>query len=900
MSTIITSATPEQQKIIDNQGNTIVIANPGTGKTTTLSFKIISLLNQNVNPEDILCITYTEKAKKEMYDAIKKNSKRQISDSIISKININTFHSFAYNYLLESGAISGHIIGNNILRYSILQSFQTHNVFNYGKDYLIDELVPKVENAIRYIKNFGITPDKIDIAKAGAHIENLHDVTSSKYSMDEIKAFLEKFVDVYKDYETTKTGSNDYVDMLLLFSQNYTGRKFPYVAVDEMQDMNEIEANIVRLLHDTLFLVGDSKQAIFGFQGGSIKNFEEFKKSCTPMILAENMRSTQEILNYSKNFFLKETKDPKQYEEELKNLNSRESGKIPTIITTEAPHVRILDIINENRGKKIGIITRKNYQIVEISKFLDAHNVQYVTTSSQSTTAKAKDEIITFLRALLSDNIKEKIPALFTFYSPNSLKDAFDISEKFKNKQTVNIPHIYTSQVELTKAKLEEIFSNTIFPISVSRGPEWLSTAQSVKNQIDEYFTMDTPTIEGFFDFIKIVEESYIDSHMDSDVTLTSVHKSKGRSFDIVIYMPSKKRPTSFVDTVTKSILLSTDIDIEDEIEEESLRIDFVAFTRAAEKLIVLVDDKITDKYIIDGYCNPVLDGTDKNQQQITSFTDFKLTDAYSLFVAGKFEEAKELLKSSENWLAEYIYNYFENLDNLNYSAIKIKPYKFFKERMMKIKTTYLTSSGGFGAEFGDSVHQALEKILKDKAKVEDYSGTEKLVLENAMLKIEELAKIFPGLKIKEAEKKFKNFPISDIITHYSGNITLDGKIDAIFEHDSGILIVDWKTNKDVDSAYKQQVEFYKKVYSKLENIPEDEITTCVVYISLRPAINTGTLETEIDFVKRGKPFETFEKHLQKILDWQFHPQEFITELLQVDDEDEILLDVVKSHLAQT
>ena len=62
--------TPEQQKIIDNAGNTIVIANPGTGKTTTLSFKIISLLKNNVKPEDILCITYTEKAKKEMYDAI--------------------------------------------------------------------------------------------------------------------------------------------------------------------------------------------------------------------------------------------------------------------------------------------------------------------------------------------------------------------------------------------------------------------------------------------------------------------------------------------------------------------------------------------------------------------------------------------------------------------------------------------------------------------------------------------------------------------------------------------------------------------------------------------------------------------------------------------------------------
>ncbi len=61
MSTIITSATPEQQKIIDNQGNTIVIANPGTGNTTTLALKVMGLLESGIHPEEILCITFTAK-----------------------------------------------------------------------------------------------------------------------------------------------------------------------------------------------------------------------------------------------------------------------------------------------------------------------------------------------------------------------------------------------------------------------------------------------------------------------------------------------------------------------------------------------------------------------------------------------------------------------------------------------------------------------------------------------------------------------------------------------------------------------------------------------------------------------------------------------------------------------
>ncbi len=412
-------------------------------------------------------------------------------------------------------------------------------------------------------------------------------------------------------------------------------------------------------------------------------------------------------MNYSKKFFLEKTSYPKQYEEELENLNSRESGPQPEIITTEAPYVKILDIINENRDKKIGVITRKNHQIIKISKFLDFHNVKYVTTSSQATTKKARDEITKFLLGVLSDEKDAKISSLFTFFSPNSLKDAFEITEKYKNKESFSLPEIYSSNSELTKALLEEIFQKVIFPISISRGSEWLSTVQSVKSQIDEYFTMENPTVEGLFDFIKIVEESYVDSNEESNVTLTSVHKSKGRTFDIVVYYPSKKRASSFIDPITESILLSNDIDVEDEIEEESLRIDFVAFTRAAKKLIVLVDDKTKDEFVIDDASTLTVDPTDKKQQDVTSFSDFKLAEAYSLFVAGKFDDAKKLLNQTDDWLIKYIHNYFNKLDNLSYSAIKLtNSYDFLKSRIMKVPTYSQTSSGGFGAEFGDALHK--------------------------------------------------------------------------------------------------------------------------------------------------------------------------------------------------
>ena len=115
--------TDEQKAIIKTDEDTIVVANPGTGKTYTLALKVIKLLENHVEPDEILCITFTDKARKEMYDEILKMSKGKFDTSVVLKIKIHTFHSFARRYLAEAGLISGNIIGNNFLRFSILESF---------------------------------------------------------------------------------------------------------------------------------------------------------------------------------------------------------------------------------------------------------------------------------------------------------------------------------------------------------------------------------------------------------------------------------------------------------------------------------------------------------------------------------------------------------------------------------------------------------------------------------------------------------------------------------------------------------------------------------------------------------------------------------------------------------
>ena len=274
-------------------------------------------------------------------------------------------------------------------------------------------------------------------------LEKLHDESRSSFTMSEMKAFLRYFVKAYKHYEDSKAhnADADFADILLMFVEKFHGAKIPYVLVDEMQDMNKTEAEMVkRIVGKRLFLVGDAKQAIFGFQGGSIKNFQDFTKknqprACERLFLSENWRSTSEILKYSKNYFLNSTQQRASYEEELKKFSSARKGSIPKVFSTVGHLSKILCLIKENKGKEIGIICRKNKQIIEISKHLDINNIEYTATSSQATSLDARKSTITFIKALISNDSADKVAATFTAFSPYSLKDAFDFSTALMEKR---------------------------------------------------------------------------------------------------------------------------------------------------------------------------------------------------------------------------------------------------------------------------------------------------------------------------------------------------------------------------------------------------------------------------------------------------------------------------------
>jgi len=430
-----------------------------------------------------------------------------------------------------------------------------------------------------------------------------------------------------------------------------------------------------------------------------------------------------------------------------------------------------------------------------------------------------------------------------------------------------------------------------ILPMCISKGSEWFSAAMTVKQEIDEYLTFETPTLDELFDFISIGEESYIEQKSESKITLTTVHKSKGRAFDVVVYIPSNSKKTSFIDNITKSILSSSEIQVESELTEESLRVDFVAFTRAKQKLVVIADDKESKNYHLEDLSDIEVD--DSKDELVATKLNNRLAEAYSLFIAKRFDDSEKLLEEKDDWLEDYIKNYFETIDHFSYSSIKTNPYDFLNKNIINMPRVFAET------DFGKEVHSALENILTGKNTIQDYQGDVVTATQNGLDAIDELKKEYPGLTIDSTEKHIKVL-LSSLTDYKDDNMQFTGYIDAVFKHDNGYLIVDYKTDKKSKNAsgHKRQLAVYKKMLASIEGVPEERISTCVVFVALRDNINTGKFGRETS--KGAKDvFPTFEGHLKKVIEWKKDPQKFISDLLELKNEEELFL-AVKEKLTKS
>ena len=899
----------KQQQIISTNGNILVIANPGTGKTTLLGFKFIDLLKKGFEPGEILCLTFTNKAQKELEEKIIKLIEVENLKIKLSDLQIYTFHSYASKFLKSSDVIS-----TNLLRYKIFKYLKQNEIFGYNEKYLINDVVPMLENYISYMKSFGIHPAEIDIKNISAKLlekskNTIDEKTQNKKNLIDkdlnekyiiASGFVENFLKIFKFYEDEKTGA-DYSDLLIKFYEELKKQKskpFKFVLVDELQDVNKMEAEISLLSGENFVAVGDKKQAIFGFQGGSITNFEKFNNS-TQFILSDNYRSTNEILDYSSEYFISNTKDL-NHEEELKNLKNPsteiEPGVKPEIIKIGKDKITkndntfeiLFSLLKKTmvEGKKTAIIARTNSQLEKISKELSKNGLTHTTTSFGDS-SDAKKQVTNFLISLFSDDLVFVKNSVFNLYSPLNLQKAFEISNKKFDSLAqflIAVPELKNLRDKISNIEdLNQVFLNTILPVAISTGENHYFAAKSVHDAFLEALdVLNELNFKNIIDFIETSSVDFEETEIESDLILTTVHKSKGKQYDFVIFIPSKTlRSSKFseIDLIIEEILIAKNLNVKEELEEEILRINFVAFTRAKSKLYILTE-KVED------FLNDSSELSDvKITENLTSDLKSKALREYNLFLTKNFIDSNY----SKEWIIDYVKNYFANLSSLSYSRVTSNAYEYLKNNILRI------SEPNEALELGLRVHEFAKKLFDG----ESFETKEK----NLVIIKKNILQILKEVNETYLENYESELPFGIDLTQISATnerIKFSGKIDAIFKNGDEYLILDWKTDKNSDRAseHRRQLEVYRKAFAVAENIPIEKIKIGIAFVAMRdPLKHTAGESIKLPMLDLNQPkkiaFETFEKHLSVILNWKKDFNLFFEDLKKTKIEEVFLKNIL-------
>ena len=273
----LTNLNKEQiEAVMHIDGPMLVLAGAGSGKTRVLTNRIAYLIEQGINEQNILAITFTNKAAKEMKERVIK-----LIGSSANSIQISTFHSLGLKIIKENYEVLGYS-----KNFTILDSDDTLTIIKKIMKEM--NLNPKfynpkeIRNKISGAKNELITPEKYQKVEFDRNIVTIYEKYIKKLSQGNSVDFDDLLMLPIKLFKEHK-------DILLKYQERYK-----YVLIDEYQDTNEAQYTFSRMLcnsHNNIFVVGDNDQAIYGFRGANFKNILNFEKdypNCKVILLEEN------------------------------------------------------------------------------------------------------------------------------------------------------------------------------------------------------------------------------------------------------------------------------------------------------------------------------------------------------------------------------------------------------------------------------------------------------------------------------------------------------------------------------------------------------------------------------------------------------------------------------------
>ena len=620
MSDYLNELNDDQKKaVLHKNGPLIVIAGAGSGKTRVLTYRIVHLINEGVDPFNILALTFTNKAAKEM----KKRISQSVGDSIAKNIWMGTFHSVFARILRSEASFIGYPTSFTI--YDTQDSERL--VSNIIKELKLNKdnyKAKQIRNRISSLKNNFISPEKY-------------------YSVPELVeqdkiSKREEFVTIYKRYNDRcfKASAMDFDDLLL--KTNELLNKFPeilskyqdkfrYIMVDEYQDTNYSQYLIIKSLSDryeNLCVVGDDSQSIYSFRGANIDNILNFKKhypNCSTYKLEQNYRSSNNIVQCANSLIKKN-----QFKLDKTIWTSNEDGDkiLVNKSQTDSDEGRFIasSIFQEKNNEYLdnssfAVLYRTNAQSRSIEDALRKINIEYQVFGGLSFYQRKEiKDILAYLRLTQNQNDEESFRRIINFPPRGIGQTTIDkltlISEKENLSLFDSISKIKNYDIKINSSTIDKLenFQNLILSLKVfSNNNNALDTATHILNKslIINYYKDEgslesfnrieniEELINGINDFMlgqnelyesdkslsKYLEDvalySETDKNIESNkVSLMTIHMAKGLEFPIVYVV-------GLEENLFPSIM---SINSREEIEEER-RLFYVAMTRAEKKLIL-------------------------------------------------------------------------------------------------------------------------------------------------------------------------------------------------------------------------------------------------------------------------------------------------------------------------
>ncbi len=549
----------QKEAVEATDGAILILAGAGSGKTRVLTYKVAHLIEKGINPNNILAVTFTNKAANEMKERI--NRLLKLSGDLPY---VGTFHSFCAKLLRIEGKFIG--VPSGYLIYDTDDSLS-----------LIKRIMKEMNISI---KNF--RPSSILGAISGAKGELLDSFAYREFARG---YFAENVARIYEQYqaELNRMGACDFDDLLMktvkLFETNpavlgkYT-KRFEYVLVDEYQDVNTAQYILTKQLasfHRNLTVVGDAAQAIYSFRGADFRNilrFEQDFSDAKVFNLEKNYRSTQNILSAANAVISKNTAHPV-----LKLWTENDFGEKITIYnaTTEVDESNFVveRILSSTLPfSSFAVLYRTNAQSRTIEEgFLHANVPYRIYGGVRFYERKEIKDVLSYLRIIqnpLDDVARARVEKL----GKGRYKKFLEFEEKYLKSKQLKIPDLIEKILEVT-GYIEIIDDGTEQGLMrVENVKELKSVAQDYENL--SLFLENIALMEG-----KITPDKSHELGNDSNVvTLMTIHAAKGLEFENVFLIGMEEglfpHSRSMMDV--------------GEIEEER-RLAYVGMTRAKQKL---------------------------------------------------------------------------------------------------------------------------------------------------------------------------------------------------------------------------------------------------------------------------------------------------------------------------